>query len=174
MQDTMSAEHVIDVARLRRLDFFAPLADRELAAIARCCRAVAFPAGTLILRQGEVAKEVFFLEEGAVNVYREKPGQLKRVALIEGPGVFGEMAMVNHDRIRTATVRAATDVQLLAISFANMIAALRALPVLKEQLRKLLLHRGAAEGVTFGAETPAIPVNGAVADTMDALCHQMP
>jgi len=132
----------IDISRLRRFELFKDLADRELSAIARCCRKASHPADTLVLRQGEVAREIFFLEDGAVNVYSEKLGQIRRIALIEAPGVFGEFALMNCDHVRTATVRAATDVQVLALSFANMIAALRSIPALKEHFRLLLQQRG--------------------------------
>jgi CRP-like cAMP-binding protein len=115
----------VDVARLRRFDLLAPLSERELAALALHCEEAAVPAGAIVIRQGQVAKHIYFLEDGAVNVYRERLDRLQKVALIESPGVFGEMALINRDRVRTATVRAATDLRFFSIPFSDLIVALR-------------------------------------------------
>ena len=163
------AQSTVDISRLRCFELFKPLTDRELAAIARCCRQACHRADTLILRQGEAAREVFFLEDGAVNVYSEKLGQIRRIALIEAPGIFGEMALMNRDKIRTATVRAATDVQVLAITFPNMIAALRAIPALKEQLRLLVRER--STGVKpVPAETDPTKLDDIIIMRIESLC----
>ena len=148
MQDRgdSNVQHTIDASRLRRFELFSPLQERELAAIARCCQPIAVPAGTLVFRQGGIAKNMYFLEDGVVNVYREKSGELHRIALIESPAIFGEVALVNRDQVHTESVRAATELRAFSISFSNMTAALRHIPVLKEQLRQLLLQRSSGTG----------------------------
>jgi CRP-like cAMP-binding protein len=170
----VNAQVDIGITRLRRFEFFALLKDQELASIARCCSQAAFTAGSMVIRQGEVARRVYFLEDGAVNIYREKMGRLHKVALIECPGVFGEMALVNREHVRTASVRAATDLHVLSLPFSDMIAALRRFPALQQQLRELLHERGLgqeAQGPARNEVTHQQDV-GSVTAKIAALCRE--
>ena len=162
----------IDVARLRCFEILAPLSEMELRVLARCCEESTFSSGDILVRQGEVAKHVYFLEDGAVNIYRAKMGKMQKIALIEGPGIFGEMALLSSDRVRTATVRAASDVRVFAISFSNMLTVLRCMPVLREQLRQLLHTRGFRpdSSVPRGATVVAAHADS-ITSKIAALCH---
>ncbi len=168
----VTTEAEIDVRRLKRFELLAPLSERELTVIARCCREATYPSGSILVRQGEVARHIYLLEEGAVNIYREKLGKIQKVALIEGPGIFGEMALLSRDRIRTATVRAAADVQVFTIAFASILAALRCMPVLRDQLRQLLYSRGFRPDVSASSGTPPPAQEQAtITAKIAALCH---
>lgn len=139
---TASAITWVDFRRLRRFELFAPLRDAELAEIARRGREVAVPAGTIIIRQGQVGEDVYLLEDGLINVYRERLEEIQMLALIDSPTVFGEMAIVTPERIRTASVKALTDLRVIAIPVTDMLVFLRRFPPLRAQLQEILARRG--------------------------------
>jgi len=132
----------IDYRRLRRFELFAPLRDLELAEIARAGREMSVPTGTTIIRQGQVGEDVYLLEEGLINVFRERMDAIQMLALIDSPTVFGEMAIVTPERIRTASVKALTDLRLIAIPVSDMLLFLRRYPLLRQQLHDILTRRG--------------------------------
>lgn len=63
-------------------------------------------AGDIIIKKGELGKEMYFVVDGAVEVVLEGGAV---VATIESGGFFGEMALID-DTPRTATVRATMSV----------------------------------------------------------------
>jgi CRP/FNR family transcriptional regulator, cyclic AMP receptor protein len=132
----------IDFRRLRRFDLFAPLRDPELAEIAKAGRELAVPAGTTIIRQGQVGDDVYLLEDGLINVYRERRDEMQMLALIDSPTVFGEMAMITPERIRTASVKALTELRMIVIPVSDMLVFLRRFPLLRKSLHEILAARG--------------------------------
>jgi hypothetical protein len=75
-----------------------------------------FYAGEEIVTQGEAAKGFYVIQDGSVEVFVD--GLLRRE---EGPGeYFGEIALLRGG-LRTATVRATTDVRVLALERADFL-----------------------------------------------------
>ena len=93
---------------LRGVSFLAPLPLPRLERLVRAARPVALAAGQTVIRAGEHGEEFFVLADGTVDVVEYGRRQ--------GPGSgFGEIALL-RDVPRTATVRALTDVKLLALT----------------------------------------------------------
>ena len=68
-----------------------------------------FPAGTVLIRQGEAGHRGWILEYGEVEVLIDTPAGAKRLAVL-GPGALvGEMALID-DGVRSATVRTVSNV----------------------------------------------------------------
>jgi len=132
----------IDFRRLRRFDLFSTLRDPELAEIARSGREMIVPAGTTVIHQGQVGDEVYLLEDGLIDVFRERREQIETLALVDSPTVFGEMAIVTPERIRTASVRALTELRIITIPVNDMLAFVRRFPLLRTALQELLAARG--------------------------------
>lgn len=75
---------------------------------------VLYEPGQVIVRQGEVGQKLFLIRGGEVEVLREEAGGERLLATL-GPGDhFGEAAVFQNVR-RTATVRAVSRVQLIAL-----------------------------------------------------------
>jgi CRP/FNR family cyclic AMP-dependent transcriptional regulator len=73
-------------------------------------RPVAFKAGDVIMRRGDLAKDAFYIVTGEVEVVE--------FAKASGPGtLLGEIGLFTPDGLRTATVRARTDVQAAHIDY---------------------------------------------------------
>jgi MFS family permease len=115
--DTLPQAAAAHVRLLRELTLFAPLSQPALEQIAVNLRAVAVPAGTAVIREGDPGDEFYIVEQGAVRVtVGGIPG-----APIHAGGFFGEIALL-HDVPRTATVTATTDCVLLALEREQFLA----------------------------------------------------
>jgi MFS family permease len=109
---------------LRRTSLFRPLPPPQLEAVARRGTWSTAPAGTTLIREGDVGDRYYVLASGAVRV--TVGGEAVRV--MEGAGVgFGEIALL-RDVPRTATVTAATECVLFAIDRAPFLAAVTGHP----------------------------------------------
>ena len=103
---------------LKTFKLFSRLPDEELACLAGVMDEKIFPAGTVILQEGDPGDHMYLLLEGTVEVLK--------TTLFGDPYVtaslkdsyhcsFGEMALIDQGT-RSATVRAKTDCRTLALS----------------------------------------------------------
>lgn len=103
---------------LKTFKLFSRLPDEELACLAGVMEEKIFPAGTVILQEGDPGDHMYLLLEGTVEVLK--------TTLFGDPYVtaslkdsyhcsFGEMALIDQGT-RSATVRAKTDCRTLALS----------------------------------------------------------
>jgi MFS family permease len=100
---------------LRGVSFLAPLPLPRLERLVRAARPLAVAAGATVIRAGEIGHEFFVVADGLVDIVEYGRRQ--------GPGSgFGEIALL-RDVPRTATVRAATEVRLLALTRPAFIGA---------------------------------------------------
>jgi uncharacterized protein YhbP (UPF0306 family) len=110
-----------DFHRDRSFSVVADLPQQPVEAIVLSLQPLNVAAGETIVRQGGPADRFFLLTEGEAEVVRED-GQA--VASLIAGTLFGEMAIM-RDRPRTASVRATSDVKLLALerdTFRELIA----------------------------------------------------
>ncbi|KAF7995712.1 hypothetical protein HCN44_006819 [Aphidius gifuensis] len=91
-------------------DFMKNLELTQIREIVDCMYPVSFPAGSIIIREGDVGSTVFVMEEGKVEVSRDG----KYLSTLAPGKVLGELAILYNCK-RTATITAATDCQLWAI-----------------------------------------------------------
>lgn len=100
---------------LRGVDFLAPLPLPRLERLVREARPVSAPAGADIIQRGDSGEDFYVIDEGTVEIVD--------YGFFRGPGEgFGEIALL-RDVPRTATVRAATDVDLWAVGRTAFIGA---------------------------------------------------
>ena len=95
---------------IRATPLFRDASRSRRAELARLADRITVPAGKVLARQGALAHEFFVIIDGIVDVIRD--GQ---VVAVLGPGdFFGEIALCGDPR-RTATVVAASEVDLTVI-----------------------------------------------------------
>lgn len=72
-----------------------------------------FPAGTVIIKQHDVADGMYFVEKGTVvcSIYNPETRATIEIRRVSEGGYFGELALITHN-LRAATVTAASDVEL--------------------------------------------------------------
>jgi hypothetical protein len=114
-----------------------------IAEIAKACQERTVESGITIIHQGQVGKEIFLLEKGSVGIYVETDERVVLLTVLDAPTVFGEMALVHPERIRTASVKALTESRLLVIPIPIYLALLRRFELLKSNLKKLIAERAA-------------------------------
>jgi putative peptide zinc metalloprotease protein len=102
------------VELLRRVPLFADLDAYQVQLIAAQMREESYEPGAAIIRQGDVGETFYVIESGRVETsVREEAGE--RVVAQRGPGEYvGEIALLMQVP-RTATVRALTQVRVLAL-----------------------------------------------------------
>jgi predicted MFS family arabinose efflux permease len=118
--DDIADAPVVAIRLLKSTRIFAPLPPAEMEGVARAGCMEHRPAGTTIIRTGDVGDKYYVVADGTVKVL--VGGQL--VAELGRSQGFGEIALIS-DIPRTATVVAVTDVDLFAIERAPFLAALR-------------------------------------------------
>ena len=74
-----------------------------------------YPAGTVILREGEVGARAYVIESGEVEVWREVGGERIRFGLVGEGGIFGEMALIDKAP-RMASVGALKDTTCIIVT----------------------------------------------------------
>jgi CRP-like cAMP-binding protein len=102
-------------ALLGGVAIFGGLSGRELAELAQVAVPRHFPAGSVILREGDSGDTCYLLRSGRARVTREHLGGRTLTLTNIGPGeIFGELAMFGGE-VRSATVEAIDDVEAVAI-----------------------------------------------------------
>lgn len=95
---------------------FERLSTEDITALRRVSHLKAYPANTVLCREGETGHTFFVLHSGSVRITQHIPGAEDRLLAMRGPGeFFGEMAVIDNSP-RSASVIAATDVQVVEIT----------------------------------------------------------
>jgi CRP/FNR family transcriptional regulator, cyclic AMP receptor protein len=117
----------IDFALLRETDIFKNLTEGQIRNVMMISRQVNYPAGEIIMKEGERGDTMYIIAAGCVDVVKslimggldeddETGGKNKVFTRLDAAdhAVFGEIALLEELQ-RTATVRAVTDCALYAI-----------------------------------------------------------
>ena len=124
------------VATLSQVEVLTGTSVREREQICRLTTEVRLPAGRVLCKQGEIAREVFLLVEGQIAVRRSDVP----LGVVGRGGIIGEMALVEH-QVRSATTIALTDVTLLVLSTGEFAQLLACFPVVARNVHALTAVR---------------------------------
>jgi len=134
------------VELLRDVALFSACSKRELGHIASLVEEIEVPEGKVLMREGELGRELFVIVDGTANV---AVGKKKRVARL-GPGwTFGEVSLLDRGP-RSATVTAHTDMHLLVLTARAFSTILEESPSFSRKILKAMARRlRAAEKVAY-------------------------
>jgi len=124
------------VLALRRVDIFSRLSYDSLVELAGLVRTRAEPSGAVIIAAGSVGHELYAVTSGAVEVQ----GANGKVTRLEAGTVFGELAVLDP-MPRSATVVAATPVELLVVSRTTVLALADRRPAVMTEIARVLARR---------------------------------
>jgi CRP/FNR family cyclic AMP-dependent transcriptional regulator len=126
----------VEPDQLKSIPLFEDVPDEELRQIAPFASEASVEAGTVLVREGDFSYEFFAIEEGEAEVTRGG----EHVADL-GPGdFFGEIGLLEKD-LRTASVEAKTDMQLVTLDGWDMKRMEKAIPEAAERVREVLESR---------------------------------
>lgn len=106
------------VERLRTVSLFRDLPQEDLERLSVGIEHVRLPAGTPLFSEGDPGDRAYVVLEGQIEVVKATMGGEVLLA-VQSEGVVGEMALLEHAP-RNASVRARTDVLLLAVTKARL------------------------------------------------------
>jgi protein lysine acetyltransferase len=144
------------VAELERCDVLAAAAHADLESVAGLLIPFTAPAGTVLLRRGDVAEHFLLLTSGRALVAFGDEGAQKVTAVAKG-SILGEMALLRGTR-RSATVTAVTETRGLKggrAAFARLLAIPGVLEKVVIQARQRLAADTAPVPVTLRDGTAA-------------------
>ncbi len=171
---------------LRRLPLLAGLSDADLDWLYQKTEPVAFPAGDILMQEGDPAGDLYIIVDGEFEISKRSGPQNIAIA-VRAPGeVLGEMALLDHAP-RSATVRALRDSRLLKVpqdAFVQLLsssstAALAILRTVSQRLRtnEALLRQQEkmaglgtlAAGLAHELNNPAAAARRGIAQLRDTL-----
>ena len=90
---------------IKRSALFSGLSDSEAEAVAAICVEKTFPAGSVLIQQGDTGDELFVIQEGQVEVIVMGPKPERPLVVLGKGQILGEMSLLDYG-YRSATVRA--------------------------------------------------------------------
>lgn len=136
---------------IRGIPLFSALPVEEIDQLAGVLQRGSLEAGTVIFREGEPGDRFTVLLEGTIEIIKAFGTPEERILSVVGPGDFlGEVSLLYQDKLRSATARTRTAVQLLEMSSADFEALLERQPALAVKiLRELSIRLRNSENLTI-------------------------
>jgi CRP/FNR family transcriptional regulator len=126
---------------LRSVPLFADLEEGELERFSRVAVARSFPAGTRVFHEGDHSDACYIVRDGSFRVTREhSDGRAITLATLGSGDIFGELAMLDGE-VRSASVEALADGELLALPAGEVRALLARHPDITVKLIAALVRR---------------------------------
>jgi CRP/FNR family transcriptional regulator len=139
MADRQEGQSPIEL--LRSVPLFADLEQSELENFSHVAVARSFPAGTRVFHEGDHSDACYIVREGSFRVTREhSDGRAITLATLGIGDIFGELAMLDGE-VRSASVEALTDGELLALPAGEVRALLARHPDITVKLIAALVRR---------------------------------
>jgi len=145
---------------LRTVDLFRPLSDDELRRVMARSRPLHYAAGERVIEEGSPGDSFFIIDQGQVLVSKRMGGANREIARLMEGQFFGEMALLTGER-RSATIEAATDVDLFMIDKPAFQDILAANPTIAVDISTLLSERRDALTHAQDDLTAPLPAPGA-------------
>jgi CRP-like cAMP-binding protein len=137
----MTAAAIDVLATLRLVDYLESLDDETLLEVAGRARRMRFTKGERVVSELESGADVFVLLEGRTEVSVEPRGAERRVLCTLTPGAaFGEMSSLTGE-LRSATVTAVTDIELLVLRDADFDALRERRPLIAVAMLRVIAKR---------------------------------
>jgi len=137
----------ITAALIEQVPFFKNASHEFLRDLIPRLDAREFQPGEILVHEGDVGDEMYFLTKGQVEVLRGDPP--RQVAVLREGSFFGELAILK-DAPRAATVRALTDVEVYALRRDGVLDLARAHADFNQYLQAAALEYAGGRSVTRG------------------------
>jgi len=126
---------------LARVPLLSGLSQEELDRIAQVAVPRSFPKGARVFHEGDESDACYIIRSGEVRVTREhSDGRAIALATLGAGEIVGELAMLDGE-VRSASVEALTDIELLAVAARDMRGLLERNPEITAKLVVALTRR---------------------------------
>jgi CRP-like cAMP-binding protein len=106
--------------------------------------------GQVVVRQGETGEHIYAVQEGELEVVKERKGGGEiQVAVLHAGDIFGEMAILQKE-VRSATVRALTETRLLTVDKKTFMSRVHEDPSLAFNIVRMMAQRIRALNAQLG------------------------
>jgi len=129
----------MEQGQLKAVPFFSGMSKSDLAAVAQQTDEVDVAAGKVLAREGDFGEEFFLIETGTAQVTRGG----EPIAELGAGDFFGEMALLEEDDRRNATVTATSPMSLIVMTRASFRALDRGHHDVHETVAKAIAERHA-------------------------------
>jgi serine phosphatase RsbU (regulator of sigma subunit) len=127
---------------IRRVPLFAALPPDEAAHLAAALPQREIPANTILFREGDYGDRCYIVLRGTIEILTAMGTSAEHLLAVCGPGdLIGEISLLNPDRLRTASGRTRSPIQILELTRADFEALLRRQPMLAFEMLRLLSMR---------------------------------
>ena len=97
--------------------------------------------GHVVVRQGEYGEHIYAVQEGELEVVKERKGGGEiQVAVLRSGDIFGEMAILQKE-VRSATVRTLTETRLLTVDKKTFMSRVHEDPSLAFNIVRMMAQR---------------------------------
>jgi serine phosphatase RsbU (regulator of sigma subunit) len=136
---------------IREIPLFSALPEAEIQLLAGMLQRRIFNAGRVLFREGDPGDRFTIVLDGTIEIIKAIETPEERVLSVVGPGAFlGEMSLLDLDKLRSATARTRTAVDLLELDSQDFEALLERQPALAVKiLRDLSLRMRNSENLTI-------------------------
>ena len=126
---------------VEHIALFASLPERERIALEARCRHLKIPAHAYLYHEGQAGDAVYVLVSGRVGIWSGGERGDPVLLAILGPGeMFGEMAILSNERVRTATTQALSKVEVIQILRTDIEALRQRFPRISDVFIEALLR----------------------------------
>ena len=101
--------------RLRQFEILAHFSDSQIERLAICTSRIPYPKGTMVLKEGDKTRDLYFVDVGEIQIQRNTPYGCFSLARLKAGDVFGETSFVD-DNARSGDALIVTDTILFQIN----------------------------------------------------------
>ncbi|MFT9847147.1 Crp/Fnr family transcriptional regulator [Aneurinibacillus sp. REN35] len=132
---------MIDVQFLRYFPFFEHLKETELAEIAPLFITRTYEKGANVFFEEEEGDELYIIKSGVVKIYRDDKAREIILAIFREGDFFGEMAVLQNERVRSASARTLEKTTLYVLKRYDFISLLNRSPGIFIKILETALDR---------------------------------
>ncbi len=130
------------IIQLRKVEIFKDLGVSELAAIAAIVEEEVFSTGDIVIREGEMSQVLYLVIEGETSVIKNQGTDREmEIARIKSNDYFGEMALMEEGRPRSATIRTEKPSRFLSLQKQELVEIIDEYPKIAVNFCRVLTRR---------------------------------
>ena len=127
---------------ISNVPLFATIPPHERAELASELQQISYPAGSILMREGERGDGVYIVLSGTFEIIKELGTHEERLFGRRGAGeVVGEMGLLNQDGLRTASARAVSDAEVIRLTRPDFERLLGRYPTIAYEMLRMLSTR---------------------------------